>query len=155
VKPRVIDETVELTDVLPTILELLDLPAAEPSVGISLAPVLAGERPEKGRLAYAEKGLKGVTTIVADDYQLIHDATTQRTRLFDLRSMPASELRLADAPTSVTHALERALAQRRSQSAALRNAANPGAATPSGVGLDDAARRELELLGYLEADAPR
>jgi arylsulfatase A-like enzyme len=148
-KPRVIEETVELTDVVPTILDLLGLPPAEPSVGRSLAPVLAGGRAERGRLAYAEKGRKGVTTIVGDDHQLIHDEREGQARLFDLRSKPSVEMSLNDAPPARRNELESALTLRQKRTQELRGLARSTAARPRAIELDDDARRELEALGYL------
>lgn len=69
---RRVRQTVELGDVLPTVLALLGLAAPEGLHGVSLVPYL--ERPEAGgagRPAFSEYGSTAIRTVVADGWKLI------------------------------------------------------------------------------------
>jgi arylsulfatase A-like enzyme len=150
--PRVVDQTVELTDVVPTILEALGLPLSSRSVGRSLVPILRGEKAPEGRIAYAEKGAHpGEQTVITDRYQLIRNRKTEELRLYDLLADPEAKRDIAAEQPDLATRLGAELEKRRKR-ARKSLQENFGAAPRKEASqpLDDKIRRELELLGYLE-----
>jgi arylsulfatase A-like enzyme len=151
--PGTVDATVELTDVLPTALDLLGLPPHPAAVGRSLVPLI--ENPSRGsassRIAYAEPSMLSLPwrTVVSDGHQLLHDLATGRSRLFDTRVDPGETTDVAEREPAATERLRRALEDRRRRS----GADHPASAGPADI--DDVTRRQLEALGYVgEGDAP-
>jgi arylsulfatase A-like enzyme len=67
-----VGQTVELIDVAPTLLELLDLPQPEELHGRSLVPYLERPgRPGRGRPAFSEYSKYPIHTVLADGWKLI------------------------------------------------------------------------------------
>lgn len=67
-----VEQPVELTDLAPTLLELLGLPPLERAHGLSLRPYL--ERPQRGgagKPAYSEYGDTRIHTVLAGDWKLV------------------------------------------------------------------------------------
>lgn len=67
-----VSQPVELTDVAPTILDLLGLPPIEEAHGLSLRPYL--ERPQRGgagKPAYTEYGDTRIHTVLSGDWKLV------------------------------------------------------------------------------------
>ncbi|MGB6992875.1 MAG: sulfatase [Thermoanaerobaculia bacterium] len=68
----VVGQTVELIDVAPTLLELLDLPQPDEVHGRSLVPYLERPgRPGRGRPAFSEYSKYPIHTVLADGWKLI------------------------------------------------------------------------------------
>lgn len=149
--PRVVEDTVELTDVVPTILDLLKLSAPENAVGRSLVPYLEGGG-LPSRVAYAEKGGgAGEETVISDRYQLILNRKTSDVSLFDLASDPEAKHDIAAAHPDVAARLAAEL-DRRSRRATLTHQLNAeiGRVWKRPKPMRDKVRKELEALGYLE-----
>ena len=149
---RVIDETVELIDVVRTILDLLELPNLPASVGQSLVASFAGIPPRGDRMAYAEKGtMPGAQTVITDRYQLLEDRTTNEVRLYDLQADPeATRDVLAEQP-AVAAELAAAMAARREAASESWHRHEREARRQTRIApMKDKVRRELEVLGYLE-----
>ena len=148
--PRVIDETVELADVAPTILDLLGLPPLRGAVGRSLAPVLRGRRRPVGRVAYSEKGgASGHRTVITDRYQLLADRKSREVRLFDLVADPGATREISAEQPEVAAELAGELGARaRAAGRVRRRHWHEEHSRPPP--LSDKVRRELETLGYLE-----
>lgn len=92
---RRIDELVQGVDVLPTILDLLDLPVPPTVVGKSLRPFLADGR-HPGREAHAVSVWKGVRTL-----------RTPQWKLFSRGGIPDELYRVANDPTEQRNVLVR------------------------------------------------
>ncbi|MGH0034683.1 MAG: sulfatase [Myxococcota bacterium] len=132
-------EVVQNLDVLPTLLDWLDVAAGEPPpAGRSLRP-LAGSTaaPQRTGLAYSAQG----TWLSVSDgrFKWILNAETGVGRLFDLEADPDESADVARAHPAERERLARALA-RHAPDAADR------------ARLSHAVERQLEALGYLEGD---
>jgi len=101
---RLVDETVGLVDVLPTVLELMDLPAAAWAEGRSLVPALAG-RELLARPSLAEASLYGaVRSIELDRWKLMRTVATGKTELYDVSADPFEQRDVAaEHPEMVRH----------------------------------------------------
>jgi arylsulfatase A-like enzyme len=124
-----VPQTVELIDVLPTVLELVGVPAPREQHGRSLVPYL--ERPGgggTGKPAFSEYGESTVHTVVQGDWKLVsnpdgydpvcipdappHHYPIGRAELYDLARDPREQTNLAAANPAVVAELSRAIRQR-------------------------------------------
>ena len=150
--PEVWENTVELNDVAPTILDLLGLPALPDARGKSLTSVLRGFSPLEPGLAYAELGWgRGQRTLITDRYQLLRDDGEKRTYVFDLQEDPKALNDLSETKQDLARYLTMALEQREEavKRAVRKNAAAEAPPRPAPE-ISDRVQRELELLGYIE-----
>ena len=96
---RVIDEPVQCLDVMPTILDLLDIPLPEGVQGQSLLPLIRKEPEWESKPLYFETSgggytadsvqyLQRVRAIRNARWKLIHDSAEDEYRLYDLASDP-------------------------------------------------------------------
>ncbi len=152
VPSRIVEETVELTDVVPTILDMLDLPELPGAVGTSLAPYFTGAAAASPRVAYSEKGsARGQQTVITDRYQLLEDRKTNEVMLFDLEADPKATTDVAAQKPEVAARLAAELAARRAAARKVWAAnAQAGRKSKAAKPLQPKIRRELEALGYLE-----
>ncbi|HEX2253380.1 MAG TPA: sulfatase [Thermoanaerobaculia bacterium] len=153
-----VPQTVELIDVAPTVLDLLGLPPAAESHGVSLVPYL--ERPGAGggtgRPQFTEYGETGIRTVRAGTWKLIANPENhqpycipgapaghyplQPVELYDLAADPGEQHDLAaDHPVRVRELT--GLADRRFSG--LRRRAETQE-------VDAELRKELEALGYVQ-----
>ncbi|MCC7013242.1 MAG: sulfatase [Planctomycetes bacterium] len=146
---RVVDGRGRLVDLLPTLAELLDLPAPRERLdGSSLAPLLRGAREDAPREVYSEVRHAAEDRLARDpemyalrvkDWKYIHRPSTGRHELYDLARDPEElEDRSSEHPE-----LTGALRYRLGQLGAL------GGALPSLEGLSAEQIAELKRLGYL------
>jgi arylsulfatase A-like enzyme len=118
-----IDSPVTIVDVLPTVLELLDLPAAEGMAGVSLARAWNGDVPrDRARFAFADRhtaiGPTGRTlyehpleiALQVARVKTIYDFDRQRPRFFDLSADPRENRPLESSPVEFRPPLYRRLA---------------------------------------------
>jgi arylsulfatase A-like enzyme len=147
-----IAERVELIDIMPTLLELTGAPAAPGMQGRSLLPLIRGE-PWVARASFAEttKGRKNrleseksqIWAVYKGEQKLIlFDADRYPAELFDLSKDGGEQRNLSAGEAEMRRALAGDL-ERWLQ----RTPTSPGAAAGE---LDDAMRRQLEALGYLD-----
>jgi arylsulfatase A-like enzyme len=111
IAPRRIAEPAGAVDVLPTLLGLLDVPAALDFPGSDLRPRLAGVRaPEGGTLAaaVAENGA-ALRMIVGDGHKLICNVRWPDCMLFDLTNDPRERSEISAARAGMTAKLKHAL----------------------------------------------
>jgi arylsulfatase A-like enzyme/Tfp pilus assembly protein PilF len=139
----VIDRSVSLVDVAPTILGLLGISTPQPFDGVNLAPLVGSPGRVRDEPLYAETYFprlhfdwSELISIRDDRYKLIRAA---RSELYDYRSDPTESRDLAAPHATVVAALDRTLAQM---------TARQGAA-PVARGLDSDAARRLGSLGYV------
>jgi arylsulfatase len=145
----VVEERARLVDFLPTVADLLDLPApAEALDGRSLAPLLEGGEAEEPREVYAEVRHAREDRLGRDpemyalrvrDWKYIHRPASGLHELYDLAADPR-ELRNLYAPD---HPRARAMAYRLGQMGALSGE------LPTLEGLSEGQLEELRRLGYL------
>jgi len=124
-----VPQTVELIDVLPTVLELVGVPAPAEQHGRSLVPYL--ERPGAGgagKPAFSEYGASTLRTVVAGNWKLVHNPDGYdpvcipnapphhypigREELYDLARDPGETTNLAARQPATVAALSRLLGQR-------------------------------------------
>lgn len=147
---RRVSGVTEHTDVVPTILELLGLPAAEFSTGTSLAPALAGGELSADRLGVARlrrSARRRLTAVRGPDWKVVFEIKgpegVESVACFDLSNDPAEQYPLDD--PELLKLARRAIEQRDGREAMLRARLGSGAATMLPEDLDN----ELRALGYL------
>jgi arylsulfatase A-like enzyme len=139
------------TDVLPTILALVDLPIPAPAQGRALFAEDAGGAPgahaclSAGRVDW-ETMRAGLFSIRTDTEKLIYDALADDYELYDLDADPGE---LRDAIAAGTAPRDPRLSPLRDRLAAQLGAATGAARATDGGGIDPQLRRALESLGYL------
>lgn len=150
-----VPQTVELIDVLPTLLGLLGLPPPPEQHGRSLVPYL--ERPGaggEGKPAFSEYGAAPVHTVIQGDWKLVANPTgfapecipdappghypIGRQELYDLSADPGETENLAAAEPARAAQLSRLI---RSRFSGLTNRLRP-------QDVPEDLRRELKALGY-------
>ena len=149
-----IEERVESIDVLPTILDLLGLPAHEAAEGRSLAALMRGDReppwrwlgsggPDPGPALGWPPNPDGVAlrSVVEDRHQLVLGTGRVAPRLYDLDADPMATRDVADERPRVVERLLESWENRRPRVAATKGAP---------VEIDDTTRERLEELGYLQ-----
>lgn len=148
--PRRVGEVVRLTDVMPTVLDLLGVPAP-PADGISLAGLMRGSPRQHDLEVYAESlyprrlGWSPLYALRDGRYKFIE---APRPELYDLERDPFEQRNVHDQQPAVASAMRRRLAA---------VAQRGGGSWPVEPGGDhEALRRRLASLGYVgHASAPR
>jgi arylsulfatase A-like enzyme len=134
-------EVVRLVDVLPTVLDLVGLPAPGHLEGRTLVPLLQGGE-EAPRFVFAQNREIGSDALVAGGWKLVEERW--KDLLFDLARDPAERRPLAGGD-AVRESLHATLEQLRERALRWHALAPPDRAGP----LDAITRRRLESLGYL------
>ena len=144
VPARVVDDSVRIVDVMPTILELLRIAAPSAVQGHSLLPLVRGERLDL--VAVSETwyprhhyGWSELTSIRDGRYHFI---AAPRRELYDLQTDPGEQHDIAAATSSRADALERALRAFVAQTSATRAQAPPRPVDPD-------VEERLRSLGYV------
>ncbi len=149
---RRIGRLVELVDLLPTVLDLLELPPLENAQGRSLGPLLReepGATQEDGwaRPAPAwppEPAKMDVRSLIVGGYQLrfhMNDgAGAERVELYDLRSDPMALRELSEEQPELARALRTAAAE------IFSSTKNGSSRT---IEIDEEVRGQLQALGYV------
>ena len=117
---RRIDVPVQTSDLLPTLVELLDLPAPDGMMGPSLVEAIEGRAdPERLIFADGDIGRGGWVGMIREGpWKLIHDPPRGRTELYDLSRDPGEQRDLAAAePERAARLRERLEAQWRENEA--------------------------------------
>ncbi len=141
--PAAIEQPVSLTDVLPTALSLLGLPAPSDTDGRDLDPLLRGEEPAhpgiylESYTALRRFGYHAELGWVSGSLKLVD---TPDARLYDVLQDPAEERNLLEAQPAAAQELRRRLAEVRARSIPMDRAQTPA---------PELAQR-LEALGYLD-----
>ena len=147
VEPGRVGGVVRTVDVMPTLLELLDLaPGATPLQGHSLVPVLHGEAaPSAPAFAHVEAWGAHAHMVREGDWRLIEDHTTGTVRLHDLAVDPGELFERGTDEPAVVERLRGLLAEQRARDATLRAELGAG---DRAAEIDPSTRRDLEFLGY-------
>lgn len=152
--PGRVRRRVSTVDVLPTLRELLDRPAAAVSDGVSLAPLLTDpsvrtEEPAD-RVLYAHRESKGINeqrtyhSVMVGPYQLIHQPAKDRYMLFDLARDPLASRNLAGSERDLLRELVEHLQDFLTRPRWVEHA------YAGELVLDAEQRAELERIGYAE-----
>ena len=152
VRPNRIGEVVRLTDVMPTVLDLLHVPAP-PTDGVSLVDLMRGRAHNLGLEAYSESmyperfGWSSLRAIRDGQYKFI---AAPRPELYDLYDDPFEERNIYET--------RRATAQKLTNRIDLLKASQVTTASTSSMGAkpvtDTAMQASLEALGYLASAPP-
>lgn len=144
---RRVAQPVRTVDIMPTVLDLLQIPAPDGLAGVSLTPLLAGAAGEIPLDGYGEAmyplhhyGWSELTAMRADRYKLI-DAP--RPELYDLERDPRELTNIFDERRSVGDAMLRTLR------AKTRDMAAAAPAAPKDEDVDPETRARLAALGYV------
>jgi len=150
-----ITELVQSIDLLPTILEIAELPAHPDAQGRSLLPLIKRNKNFFNRSAwkifhpfhndshssFAMELREDFYSIITDDYQLLHNLTSDSTKLFDLESDPLAKNNIAKDHDALVKRLLSELETFYSVMP-LHKA--------STISLDEQTREQLEALGYID-----
>jgi choline-sulfatase len=150
IAPGRIGEVVRLTDVMPTVLDLLGIPA--PALdGVSLVDLMRGRRGDLDREAYAESlypqrfGWSPLRALRQGRYKFIE---APRPELYDLHRDPFEERNLYDERRPMADALAQRLAVIGDREPAPGGRAEAGLVSP-------ALQQRLAALGYVGSVSPR
>ncbi|MBI5362031.1 MAG: sulfatase [Planctomycetes bacterium] len=153
---RRVRELARTVDVVPTLLDVLDVDARKlPLQGRSLGPLLRGESTaDAPRMAFSHArrvvpGQPAQFTLRDDHWRLIDEPDTPRRWLYDRAADPEERLDVAAAHPEVVARLAALLDRQRAADRWLQRAL---AAAPEALELDEAARKELRGLGYVEGE---
>jgi len=140
----VVPEVVQTVDLMPTLLELLQVPAPSGLDGRSLVETTAGRR--GGGFAYSESPFFGQErSLAAGSWRLFLRLDRERTELFRFRDDPAEQRDHAQAQPEVTERFRTMAKQIESRLALEREGR-----TPEKAGVDAETVRLLRSLGYLQ-----
>lgn len=152
--PRRVSEGVRTQDVMPTVLELLGIPAADlPMQGRSLVPLMGGGTggwPAFGQ-ALAEAEPDRLRSVRTKRWRLVVEPGTGRRWLYDRERDPGETFSVARSHPRVVAHLTQMLQEQERKDAALRQ--RLGAKSRPGP-LDDAALEQLRALGYAVDSKP-
>lgn len=144
---RTVREQVRHVDILPTVLELLRVPAASPCDGVSLAGLAKGGRRREAPPSFAES-LYGSLHFGWSELRAVRDGEWKyidapERELYDLRADPGERTNVYAKKPELAAGLDRSLA-------ALAGPASAPAAQPA---VDAATAERLRSLGYLSGPA--
>lgn len=146
VSARRVPDPVRLVDLMPTLLELLDIDPPPVSHGRSLVPVMAGENGEAIEVS-ASWGEATTWSLRLDRWKLVrrdHPGGTEL-ELYDLESDPGETQDLAAAQSQRTRKMAARMVAIQAEAAMLLEEASPG----SQRDLSWEVRRRLQALGYV------
>ncbi len=143
------DGLVESIDILPTILDYLDLPAVRGLQGRSVLPMIASGRPTRRYAISRDKSRKSRYGLRTREHTLIHDLRTGISELYDLEEDPGERRDLsAERPQLVVELTEQLL-RLTEDNARLAESLRTDR-LPEAEVLSAAEKAELKSLGYLD-----
>ncbi|UCE84809.1 MAG: sulfatase [Deltaproteobacteria bacterium] len=144
---RRVETLVGLVDVLPTVLELLGVPAPDGLAGRSLVPAMRGQHLPPRPVLQELRLFADVDSIEADGWKLVRRRKAGVLRLFDRSQDPGERRNLASARPEVRERLE-ALLDAAQEAAVARGRTFD---EPEPVTLSAEEEQALRNLGYLDA----
>ena len=148
--PRRIPQLVRSVDVMPTILELMEIPTANlPLQGESLLPLLAGKDLDLHSFSHA-RSVSGeedaLVSVRSDRWRFVLDLAAGTGQLYDLKRDPRETRDVAGSNPDVVARFRGLLERQDERDQALAARVGP-AARPAE--LDEKLLRELQALGYV------
>jgi arylsulfatase A-like enzyme/Flp pilus assembly protein TadD len=149
-QPAVVDETVDLVDIMPTVLAAVGAPVPPDVQGISLLPLVAGQRGREREFyfesLYAQEDMGGapLTGLLAGGWKYFD---LPRAECYDLKNDPGEKTNLVKSEAARAGEIKARLKE--------WIAKNPGQKARTGRTMNAEERRRLESLGYVAAAAPR
>jgi arylsulfatase A-like enzyme len=137
-KPTIISQQVGTIDIMPTILDLLDIPAPPLIQGKSLVPLISGISADEERYIFGGQGSFVRTT----DWKLIYNKETNSYELYDLKSDPYEQNNLIDTQPEIAARLKFSLAQHIKKSKKF-------SINPSKASFTEDITKRLKTLGYI------
>jgi len=138
-----ISEYVSTLDIMPTIMDFLNIPSLEPLRGRSLLPIIHNPSEDMNlpivAMQYTHK-IPPIKTIIRDNYKLILKDSSQE--LYDLYSDSKELLNLSDKKRDIANELSNDLQKQLNDSRYIYKS------TPLDFSLDEDTREKLESLGY-------
>ena len=140
---------VELLDILPTLLDYLELPTPRHLRGRSLIPLVEGEKPEPRLILARQKGPveARVYSLAEGRWKLVYDLNRDTAELYDLVADPKEKNNLASSRPAEVNRLRRLLLGRIEENLRLKRTLSVDAGS---VEFDRARLDELRALGYLQ-----
>lgn len=148
-----IDSQIEITDLLPTLLDLVGLPTPTPTQGRSLVPLMQGEELASGTALSQNKLNRMRFALRTDDHKIIRDLKNETEEVYDLRRDPGETTNLADSEPELAARLREQLEARLKANRKLARELHPettGEETPGDSLLTEEERERLEALGYIQ-----
>ncbi|MCP4606686.1 MAG: sulfatase-like hydrolase/transferase [Proteobacteria bacterium] len=106
----VVDTPVSSVDILPTVLDLLNLPVPEDLLGVSLKPLIEGKKIPPRPLYSEVRNRKGVERCLFEyPWKLIYKYKTQEVELYNLKTDPKEKNNLALTEKSRVNAMQKRL----------------------------------------------
>jgi arylsulfatase A-like enzyme len=147
-----VSERVGLIDLLPTLLDILELDPLEGAAGVSLAPLLHGAAVSRGGGALISEGIEvGHYSVIEEGYKLIHRPDRRRYELYDLEKDPLEKVDIAGREKERVARMKKVMRRHHEALAALPRI-GPPKAPPAGKPLEQRTVDRLRQLGYLEPD---
>jgi arylsulfatase A-like enzyme len=147
---RRIAEPVELLDIAPTILSLLNLPVPEPMQGRNLMPLIEGAAWETdGDTALFAWSAESWSVTRGEWKMILHTRSGVRA-LYHLGDDPGERHDLSREKPGICNNLHRLLQSRLQRNQDLARQLDTAADAPAESGFSDEERKQLEALGYVE-----
>lgn len=149
---RRVDQRVALIDLLPTLLDILELNPLQGAAGVSLAPLLRGDAAARGGGALISEGMEsGHYSVIEEGYKLIRRPDRRQYELYDLEQDPLEKVDISGREKERVARMSQVMRRHHESLAALPRP-GPPKAPPVGKPLDPRTVDRLRQLGYLEAD---
>lgn len=140
---------VESVDLLPTLLDLLQIDGPSPLQGVSLRPVIEGDRAVKEHAFGRDKLNRGRYVVRSSDFSLILDIETGVLELFDLAADPGELTDVSSSREPEVAKLRRALQQELKAYARLSGELARADRIDGGL-LTEEERDKLRSIGYVD-----
>ncbi|MCK5611765.1 sulfatase [Candidatus Pacearchaeota archaeon] len=138
---NVITTQVSTVSIMPTILDIVDIPLEHQVQGESLLPLIIAETQVPIQPVYSEMTKNEKRAIRADDFKFIGDFENDERQLFDLKKDSREYINLIDKETEIAGDLEKKL---------LRWIKASRSSTEKPAELDEQTKQRLKSLGYLQ-----
>lgn len=138
---KIITTPVSTVSIMPTILDILNIPLRYQVQGESLLALIRGKTKGPIKPIYSEVTLNGLRAIRIDDFKLIYDFQNGSKQLFNLKMDKEERENLIEEEINVARDLENRL---------LTWIEASGSSTKEAAKLDEETKQRLKSLGYLQ-----